>query len=471
MSAYVITDKRYHRPSADYHRRTLPPLTDAPVRYAHADGVTLAYQVLGEGSLDIVYIPGLLNLIEATAEEPAIERHLERMTSFSKIVMFDKRGTGLSDRVAPEEMASPARRLDDLIAVMDATGLQQATLFATADGAPVALECAARHPDRVKALVVYAGTARWVADAGYPAGVPAELMPPLATWLEHWGNEADPHVVNVVAPSVAADPRWRRVLGRIQRRAGTPAAAYLYWKTTMLDTDIRDVLGQIDVPTLVMHTAEDQLVPAAQGRFLADGIKGSRYVELPGSDHFHWFTNGDRVAAETERFLTGTHSPIAGGRRLATVLFTDIVASTEQAGQLGNARWRDLLEDHDRLVKRELARYGGQAVKFTGDGVLALFDDPLAALSCAQQLCQSVGALDLQIRAAMHMGQVELRGEDVAGLAVHVAARVLAHAEPSEVLVTRTIKDLLAGSGSSFRERGSHELKGVPDAWQLYAAT
>jgi pimeloyl-ACP methyl ester carboxylesterase len=461
---------RYGRAS-DYHPRTLPPLTDAPVRYADSNGVTIAYQVLGDGPLDIVYIPGLLNLIEATAEEPAIERHLERMTSFSRLVMFDKRGTGLSDRVAPEEMANPARRLDDLIAVMDATGLAQATLFATADGAPVALECAARHPERVKALIVYAGTARWVAAPGYPAGVPAEAMPPLATWLEHWGNEADPHVVDVVAPSVAADPRWRRVLGRIQRRAGTPAAAHLYWKTTMLETDIRDALDQIDVPTLVMHAAGDRLVPAAQGRFLAEGIKGSSYVELAGSDHFHWFTNGDLVAAETERFLTGKGSPIAGGRRLATVLFTDIVGSTEQAGRRGNARWRDLLEDHDRLVNRELARHGGQAVKFTGDGVLALFDDPFAALSCAQHLCRSVGDLDLQIRAAMHMGQVELRGDDVSGLAVHVTARVLAHAQPSEVLVTRTIKDLLAGSGATFGDRGTHQLKGVPDSWELYAAT
>jgi pimeloyl-ACP methyl ester carboxylesterase/class 3 adenylate cyclase len=446
------------------------PLTEAPVRYAAADGVTIAYQVLGEGPVDIVYVPGLLNLIEATAEEPAIERHLERMTSFSTIVMFDKRGTGLSDRVSAAEMADPGRRLEDLIAVMDATGLQRATLFATADGAPVAIECAARYPERVHALVIVEGTARWLRDDDYDAGVPPEAMPAPEVWVEHWGNEAQPHAVARVAPSVAADPRWRKVLGRIQRRACTPAAARMYWETTMVQADVRGALERIDVPTLVMHSAEDALVPAAQGRFLADHIKDAHYVEMPGADHFMWFTNGDLVADETETFLTGTRATATGGRRLATVLFTDIVGSTEHLERLGNARWRDLLEDHDRLVTRHLTRHRGQAIKFTGDGVLALFDDPLSALDCAQALCRSVTDLGLQIRAAVHSGQVELRGEDVSGLAVHVAARVLAYAEASEVLVTRTIKDLLAGSGPSFRDRGTHQLKGIPDSWEIYAA-
>jgi class 3 adenylate cyclase len=449
--------------------RAMPRLTQAPVRYARAAGVNIAYQVLGDGPIDIVYVPGLLNLIEATAEEPAIERHFERMTSFSQLVIFDKRGTGLSDRVPAEEMADPARRMEDLIAVMDAVGVQRATLFATADGALVALRFAARCPERVQALVILEGTAKWVAGEGYDAGVPVDLIPPAEIWDELWGSETDPLVVEMVAPSVAADPRWRRVLGRMQRRAGTPAAARLYWETTMLGEDVRDVLSEIAAPTLVMHSAGDTVVPVAQGRFLAAGIEGARFVELPGADHFHWFTNGDAVADETQAFLTGSRSAVAGGRRLATVLFTDIVGSTEQARRLGDARWRDLLEDHDRLVRRHLARYGGQDIKFTGDGFLAHFEDPLPALACAQELCLAVKDIGLEIRAGMHTGHVELRGEDVVGMAVNVAARVLAQAGPSEVLVTRTIKDLLAGSGPTFVSRGVHQLKGVPDTWELYA--
>ena len=444
-------------------------LAEAPIRYARAAGVQVAYQILGHGPIDIVYVPGLLNLIEATAEEPAIERHFERMTSFSRLVIFDKRGTGLSDRVSAEEMADPARRLEDLIAVMDAVGLPAATLFATADGALIALQFAARFPERVQALVILEGTAKWVASQGYDAGVPLALMPPAEIWDEFWGNETEPQVVDLVAPSMAADARWRRVLGRMQRRAGTPAAARLYWETTMLNGDARGWLSAIVAPTLVMHSAEDQLVPAAQGRFVAAGIEGARYVEFPGADHFPWFTNGDAVADETQAFLTGSRGAVAGGRRLATVLFTDIVGSTEWAGRLGDARWRDLLEDHDRLVRRQLARYGGQEFMFTGDGFLALFEDPLPALACAQHLCGAVRDIGLEIRAGMHTGHVELRGDDVAGMVVNVAARVLALANDSEVLVTRTVKDLLAGSGPTFASRGIHDLKGVPDAWELYA--
>jgi class 3 adenylate cyclase len=218
-----------------------------------------------------------------------------------------------------------------------------------------------------------------------------------------------------------------------------------------------------------MHSVGDTLVPVAQGRFLAAGIEGARFVELPGADHFPWFLNGDAVADETQAFLTGSRGAVAGGRRLATVLFTDIVGSTAQADRLGDARWRDLLEDHDRLVRRHLARYGGQEVKSTGDGFLALFEDPLPALACAQELCLALKDVGLEMRAGMHTGHVELRGDDVAGMAVNVAARVLTQAGPSEVLITRTIKDLLAGSGPNFVSRGVHQFKGVPDTWELYA--
>jgi class 3 adenylate cyclase/pimeloyl-ACP methyl ester carboxylesterase len=444
-------------------------LAEAPVRYARAGDVNVAYQVLGEGALDIVLIPGLLNLIEATAEVPALERYFNRMTSFSRVVMFDKRGTGLSDRVPATDMADADRRLEDLLAVMDAVGLERATLLATADGAHVALLCAARHPERVQALIIVQGTARWLAAEGYEAGVPPEMASNRAVWDEFWGNETEPHVVDLVAPSVAADTGWRRVLGRMQRRAGTPAAARLYWQTTMVKGDVRHLLADVRAPTLILHSAEDVIIPAAQGRFLGANIEGARFVELPGADHFHWFTNGDKVADEIQWFLTGSRGSDTGGRRLATVLFTDIVGSTAKAGELGNARWRDLLDDHDRLVRRHITRHDGQAIKFTGDGFLVLFADPLAAVTCAQDLATSVKDLGFEIRAALHTGRVELRGEDVSGMAVNVAARVLAEAGASEVLVTRTVKDLLAGSGPTFVARGSRELKGVPDVWELYA--
>jgi class 3 adenylate cyclase len=444
-------------------------LAEASVRYARAGSVNVAYQVLGDGPVDIVYVPGLLNLIEATSEVPAIERHFARMTSFSRLVIFDKRGTGLSDRVAVEDMADPARRLEDVIAVMDAVGLAKATLFATADGALVALQCAALHPERVQALIILQGTARWVVDEDYEAGVPLERVSPPQVWDEFWGNETEPHVVDAIAPSVAEDPRWRRVLGRMQRRAGTPAAARLYWDTTMVQGDVRHLLADIQVPTLILHSAGDVIVPVAQGQFLAAKIRGARFVELPGADHIYWFTNGDAVADESQAFLTGSRGSVAGGRRLATVLFTDIVGSTARAGELGNARWRDLLEDHDRLVRSHITRHDGQEIKFTGDGFLVLFDDPLAALACAQDLSHAVKDLGLEIRAGLHTGPVELRGADVSGMAVNVAARVLAKAEGSEVLVTRTVKDLLTGAGPAFVARGNHELKGVSDLWELYA--
>ena len=444
-------------------------LDHAPVRYARAAGASIAYQAFGDGPVDLVYVPGLLNLIEATAEEPAIERHFERLASFSRVVIFDKRGTGLSDRVSAEEMARADGRIDELSAVMDAVGLGQAALVATADGALGALEFAARYPERVPALVILEGTARWTATSGYEIGVPAEMVLAPDVWDEHWGNESAPLAVDFNSPSVADDPRWRRVLGRMQRRAGTPAAARLYWETVMGEGDVRDRLSAITARTLVMHSVGDRLIPVAQGRFVAEGIGGAQFVELPGSDHFHWFINGDRVADETQRFLTGSQGVVTGGRQVATVLFTDIVGSTDYAARVGDGRWRDLLEDHDRLVERSLGRYGGRAVKFTGDGVLALFNDPWPALICAQDLCSAVQGIGLTIRVGLHAGRIEQRGEDVSGMAVNVAARVLTLAGDSEVLLTRTVKDLLAGSGPALHARGTHRLKGVPDTWELYS--
>jgi class 3 adenylate cyclase len=441
-------------------------LQDAPIRYARAGDVNIAYQVLDGGPVDIVYVPGLLNLIESAAEEPALERHFERMATFAKVVIFDKRGTGLSDRVPVDEMADVEARVADITAVMDAVELPRAALFATGDGAVPAILFAARHPQRVDALVIVEGTARLLADEGYQ-GFARNPVSPREQWNEQWGNENDPLSVELVTPSMAHDPRWRRVLGRMQRRAGTPSAAHSFWQT-FAESDVRAALDEVRAPALVLHAVGDRLIPVAQGRAIAERIPGARFVELPGADHFHWFTNADRVAAETQELLTGARGGAGGARRLLTVLFTDIVESTTRAGELGDSRWRDLLSSHDRLVRSYLDRYGGQEVKFTGDGVLALFDDPHAALECASALTIAVRDLGLEIRAGIHTGMVEMRGDDVGGMAVHVAARVLATAGASEVLVTRTVRDLMLGLEVKLEPRGGYDLKGVPEHTELY---
>ena len=414
-------------------------------------------------------MPGLLNLIEATAEEPACERHLERMTAFARVVIFDKRGTGLSDRVSAEEMADEEARLADLRAVMDAVDLPRASLLATADGAIPAILFAARHPERVDALIIVDGTARWMAAEDYDEGFAHDPTPPLEVWGERWGNETTPLLVETLIPSVADDLRWRRVLGRMQRRAGTPRAAHSYWQTAVVNADVRGALADVRARTLVLHCSGDRIVPIGQGRAIADAVAGARFVELPGTDHVFWFTNADSVAAETQEFLTGQRGGAGGARRLSTVLFTDVVGSTVRAGELGDSRWRDLLSSHDRVIRTNLLRYGGHEVKFVGDGVLALFDDPESALQCAGAVTSAVRNLGLEIRIGVHCGLVEMRDDDVAGMTVHIAARVMAAADASQVLVTRTVRDLLLGTDTPLAPQGSHELKGVPEPLELFS--
>jgi len=448
----------------------MPRLSETPIQYARSGDVNIAYQVMGDGPVTIVLVPGMLNLIEATGEVPAIERHYERMTAFSRVILFDKRGTGLSDRVPPGAMCDVELRLEDVRAVLDANELDSATLFGTADGTPVATLFAARYPSRVDRLVLYGATARWMADDGYDAGMPAEADFPPEQWRERWGNGAEPLGVELVTPDVAEDPHWCETFARMQRRAATPAAAYEYWQAAAISTDVRTVLTEITVPTLVIHRTGDLLFPVDQGRHVAGAIPGARFVELEGNHHFPYFGNGDAVAAEIEEFLLGSRRSVLGEQRVRTVLFTDLVGSTEMASDLGDARWRDLLEDHDRTVEREVKRFGGRTVKTTGDGVLAVFDEPAAAVLCGLEVRENIRSLGVEIRAAAHTGLVESRGDDVAGMAVNIAARVLAEAAPCEVLVTRTVKDLLIGSSLRFSTRGVRRLKGVPDEWELYAA-
>ena len=427
----------------------------------------MAYQVLGNGPLDIVYVPGLLNLIEAGAEEPALARHLDRLTAFSRVVLFDKRGTGLSDRVPADEMADAQRRLDDLIGVMDALGLASAVLLATADGTAIATRFAARHPERVQALVLYAASARMLVDEGYDSGVPPAAMPPAEVWQQQWGNDEHPMAVEVLAPSMQHDRRWRATLARMERRAATPRAAHAYWQKAVVEADIRDLLADVKAPTLVIHAAGDLLVPVAQGRFVAQAISGARHIELAGGEHFFWFQDGDVVTQHVEEFVTGGRSRHVGGRRLATVVFGDIVGSTGTAARLGDARWRDLLESHDLLVRRGLRRFGGEEIKFTGDGFLALFDATDSAVDFSSAMISEVTALGVELRVGLHTGTLELRGGDVAGMAVNVAARLLGHATGSDIVLTRTVRDLLGGA-HLMTPLGRKRLKGISDEWELY---
>jgi class 3 adenylate cyclase/pimeloyl-ACP methyl ester carboxylesterase len=443
---------------------------ESPVAYARsADGVNIAYQVMGEGPVDAVAVPAFLHLIDAAHDVPALARHYERLAGFCRVIAFDKRGVGLSDRVATSEMLRLDNRLDDLRAVMDAAGSERAAILGGGDGSQIAMTFAATYPERVSALFLGSPTARYLSAPDYGEGIPREHLVPEQVWMERWGNDSAPLSVETLAPSMAADPRWRATLARLQRRAGTPSSACRYWNDAFAETDIREVLPAVQAPTLVAHVRDDRVFPIAQGRYVAQAIAGARFVELPGTDTIYWFENGDRVAELLEELVTGSLATARHDRRLATLLMTDIVHSTVTAATLGDSRWRELLDSHDFDSRRTIERYGGRVVKFTGDGYLALFDGPERAIEAALELATVIAELGIPIRAGVHTGTVEVRGDDIGGVAVNTCARVQALARPSETLVTRTVKDLVAGTEFRFSERGTHELKGVPDTWQLFA--
>jgi class 3 adenylate cyclase/pimeloyl-ACP methyl ester carboxylesterase len=440
------------------------------VAYAKsADGVNIAYQVMGDGPVDAVAVPAFLHLIDAAHDVPALARHYERLAGFCRVIAFDKRGVGLSDRVSASEMLRLDTRLDDLRAVMDAAGSERAAILGGGDGCQIAITFAATYPERVSALFLGSPTARYLSALDYSEGIPPQHLVPEQVWMERWGNDSAPLSIETLAPSMAHDPRWRMTLARLQRRAGTPSSACRYWNSAFAEADIRGVLPAVQAPTLVAHVRHDQVFPIAQGRYVADGIKGAQFVELPGTDTIYWFENGDRVAELLEELITGAHAKPRKDRRLATLLMTDIVDSTLTAANLGDSHWHELLDSHDLESRRAIERYGGRVVKFTGDGYLALFDGPERALEAALQLATVIAKLGIPIRAAVHTGTVEIRGDDIGGVAVNTCARVQALARPSETLVTRTVKDLVAGTDFSFSERGTHELRGVPDTWQLFA--
>ena len=435
-------------------------------RYAKSGDVNIAYQVVGSGPLDLVYVQGFVSHLEENWLDPQIGPFLERLASFSRLIVFDKRGTGMSDRVPEAQLPSLEARMDDVRAVLDAAGSERAAVFGFSEGAAMCTLFAATYPERSTALVVYGGYARWMRSTDYPWAPTREQHESAIAHLEaHWGEPQDP---GPFAPSLAGDVAAMQRNARYDRLASSPGAAATLVRMN-IEADTRAVLPSIHVPTLVLHRRGDRLIRPECGRYLAEHIHGARYVELAGDDHLPWVGDAEAVLSEIEEFLTGIPPRHHDDRVLSTVLLTDIVGSTKRAGEVGDRRWTALLDDVYRETYRCVNRFGGHVVKTTGDGVLATFDGPGRAVRCACAIRDAVPALGLEIRAGLHTGEIELRGDDVAGMAVHIAARVSALAGPGEVLVSGTLPPLVAGSGIAFEDRGDRELKGVPGTWKLFA--
>jgi class 3 adenylate cyclase len=433
-------------------------------RYARAGDVHIAYQVVGEGP-DLVYIPPQLQQVEHLWAEPRVAAFFERIARFSRLILFDRRGTGLSDPIASATTLED--QMEDVSAVLDAVGSQEAALFAQSEGAAMAMLYAATHPERTRALVLYAGMARMTGAPGYEwPGTPAEREQRIAEIFAAWGQGSR---LDRLAPSAAGDVALQRWFARLERLSASPGSLRLLFDIAGA-TDVRDVLPSIAAPTLVLHRRGDQVIDVRHSRYLAEHIPGARYVELEGRDNLLVVGDSERILAEVERFLTGAHTPPEVDRVLATVMFTDIVGSTETAARIGDRAWRALLARHDELSRGQLARFRGRAVKSLGDGFLATFDGPARAIRCALELREAVRELGVELRAGLHTGECEAIGDDVGGLAVHIGARVGALAAPREVLVSNTVKDLVVGSGIGFADRGEHALKGVPGTWRLWAA-
>jgi class 3 adenylate cyclase len=435
------------------------------IRFAHSDDVHVAYQVLGGGPVDLVYVQGAYSHLGVQWELPAYRRFCERLGEFTRLILFDKRGMGLSDRV-PEATPLEAR-MDDIRAVMDAAGSEQAVIMGASEGGPLAMLFAAAHPTRTRALILMGAEVRERRDDDWPWGeaTEEEFETSMARIEEAWGLGGG---IASLAPSVADEPWAREWTARLQLNSATPGAAKAFMRMAF-NIDVRDVVPSIRTPTLVLHATGDGVCHVENGRFLARTIPDARYVELPGEDHLPWF-DPDRTIAEIRQFLTGTREPVNPDRVLATILFTDVVASTERAVSLGDERWRQLLESHNSMVRQELGRFRGREVNTAGDGFLATFDGPARAIRCGLEIIQSAERLGLEVRAGVHTGEVEQIGDDVAGITVHTGARIAGLAEPGEVLASRTVRDLVAGSGLAFTAKGRRELRGVPGQWELFSA-
>jgi pimeloyl-ACP methyl ester carboxylesterase len=439
---------------------------DPETRYATTNDGHVAYQVVGSGPRDLVFVPNWGSNVDVMWEEPSLARFLRRLATFSRLLCFDKRGTGVSDPVPLAALPTLEEWMEDVRSVMDAVGSERTALLGDAEGGQMAMLFAATYPQRVSALILSNTAARHLRDVDYPWGLPAKSVAPfLQRMKELWGTGG---LVDIMAPSVAHDARFRRWYGRYERLSLPPRAiAAMY--VSQLERDLRSVLPTIQVPTLVLHRAGNRHIRVGHGRYLAEHIPQAKYVEVPGDEHFFHVGDTEVVLAEIEEFLTGVRPAAEFDRVLATVLFTDIVGSTERAAVLGDRAWRALLDTHNAIVRRELNRHRGREIKAAGDGFLATFDGPARAIRCASAIHDEIRPLGIEIRAGLHTGECELMGDDVGGIAVHIGARVAGEAGAGEVLVSSTVKDLVAGSGIRFADRGLRALKGVPGEWRLFA--
>ncbi len=429
-------------------------------RYAKSGDVHIAYQVVGEGPVNLVLAPPFISNVEHWWDEPDVARWLLRLAGYARLVMFDKRGTGMSDRVG--ELPGLEQRMDDLRAVMDAAGMQQAALLGISEGGPLTTLFAATYPDRCRALILYGSFARftsWFASE--------EALREFFKYVDQaWGTGGS---LRKFAPSRADDPAFQRWWAKGERLGASPAAAAALMHMNS-QIDISDIVPTIRVPTLVIHRRGDKTIDVEGGRYLAAHIPDARYIELPGTDHIPFVgESAGEIADAIEEFLTGSRAPVPVDRVLATVLFTDIVGSTEKASALGDRRWRDLLDNHHATIRRNLARFRGREIDTAGDGFLATFDGPARGVRCACAIIEEIQPLGIEVRAGLHTGECEINGADVGGIAVHIGARVAALAGAGEVLVSSTVKDLVAGSGLRFADRGSKSLKGVPGEWRIFA--
>jgi class 3 adenylate cyclase len=437
------------------------------IRYAQSGELSIAYQVFGEGDLDLVFVPGFISHGDLAWESPVLGDLFRRFGSFARVITFDKRGTGLSDRSLG--FGTVEDRMDDIRAVMDAAGCERAALVGISEGGPLTIMFAATYPGRASSLVLWGTSARIEVAPDYPFGASRELLDDFIDGVvARWGSGT---AMRSFAAHMPKDPDTTAMVARYERSSATPKLV-----REILDRnvamDVRTALPAVTAPTLIVHRVGDPLFPVEGARYLAERISGARLVELPGTWHLNGSPNGDADLVDVvEEFLTGRahRSNVPVDRVLKTILFTDIVSSTQRAAELGDRRWKSVLDTHDAATRGCLARFRGEEVKTTGDGFLAAFDGPGRAIECARMISERAGTVGLEVRAGLHTGECEVRGDDLAGIAVHIGSRVASLAGPGEVLVTSTVRDLVAGSGIEFADRGHHELKGVPGEWQILA--
>jgi class 3 adenylate cyclase len=427
--------------------------------YARSGDLRIAYQVVGRGPLDLVFVPGFISNLDLYWDEPNMAHFLSRLSAFSRLILFDKRGTGLSDRLG--NLPTLEERMDDVRAVMDAVGSKRAALFGISEGGAMSMLFAATYPERTQALILYGTYAdfhTWV--------LPPERFEPFLEKIDRtWGQGES---LSAFAPTMMADERFKQWWARFERLSASPSAVITLMRMNS-QIDVRHILSAIRVPTLVLHRSDDTRVNVEGGRYLAANIPGAKYVEFPGMDHVMWAGNVNPLADEIEEFLTGTHSEKEPDRVLATVLFTDIVDSTRKAEAMGDRGWHALLDEHDRIVRAAIDRFRGREIKTLGDGFLATFDGPARAVRCASAIIDALHPLSLNVRCGVHTGEVEMKGDDIGGIAVHIAARIASLADGGDVLVSRTVRDLVAGSDLPLEERGNFALKGLSERMPLYA--